>query len=157
MDYPLKTIQYNQGYASFRIPAHWVEEVEKEGRLHFYDDASDDVFSLRVSIITAEPPDGMVDPSTEDLMNACGIPDYAEKLMIDSNNLIAIHNAREDFDEDNEHYIVHYWEYIHKKPNGQFDLAMFTWSMDATLEHNSAYDNFIHLIGEEAKNLKFND
>jgi hypothetical protein len=153
----LKTAEYNEGYVSFRVPGHWTEEIEKEGKLHFYDEASDDVFSLRFSLITAKAPDGMIDPSTEDLMNACGIPDYAEKIMIDSNNLLAIHDSREDYEEEGEHYIVRYWELMHKKSNDHFDLAMFTWSMDASLEHNSTYDDLMKLIGDEVKQMKFKD
>jgi hypothetical protein len=116
----LKTIHYNNGYASFQVPKEWVEEYEENGALVCYDEHSDDEFSLRLSIITVKPPADLINPSTENFMAVCGIPPYSEKYMIDTNNVIAIHRAKEEGEATN--YQVYFYEYVQKNR-----MVISTW------------------------------
>ncbi len=148
----MKTVNYQNGHVQFQIPKHWTEEKEGE-KLHFYDAVSEDIFSLRFSIFTAKPPQGIQNVTVDDFMIASGISADYERIRIDEDHIIAKH---EELDESEEPTLIWYFfEYARKKPDGNFELAVFSWSIDEKLEDDPLYVSYLNMVEELVKNVKF--
>jgi hypothetical protein len=121
MDHTLIDIDYQDGLAVFRLPEHWVAEIDADQRGQFYDPAS--TGTLRLEVLTFEAAatggfDFTIEFEGQRVLERSARPDGGELIV-----------TEEETSEDGSPLIVHRW-HLGRRIGDEVFVHLFSYTYD---------------------------
>ena len=132
-----KTVEYQGGLVTFRLPSDWVEEYEADGGGIFYSEKPD-TGTLRLNVMTLRSPSPIDARATEELLlpraQSRGL---SVRPLPGGNAAISYSEAAE---EDGVALAIHYWEVANAVPPFHARLAVFSFTTLTSEKHDCSED-----------------
>lgn len=148
----MKTISYRGGIVTFRIPADWKEEYEKDGGATFYLDDPDSG-TLRLSVLTFElPSEKLPKNGYEVLLRSTKAGDAPAIELANGNGM---RRRERQAEEEGEKLVLYSWGIANVVPPKHYRTAVFTWTILVSQSKLPRFKEEIERIESELKNITF--
>ena len=150
----LKEIVYRGGLVRFRVPAHWVEELEPEGGGTFYDPAQGSR-TLRLNVITMCAPERITPETMPTLLRGFQHQRGADAAVRDLANGRALLSYTRHTSESGARIVIRYWELGAPVPPAHARLAVFSYTVLEDEFATPAVQETLSLLDREISAAQF--